>query len=58
MVYEYMKMQKTSLKTFMTVKPMKQLSQMHVAGLGYQMTQHSKNDCKILLNQGDVDLRD
>ena len=56
MVYEYLK-EKEWLATYMTVKPMKSLVQMHIAGLGFKMNAVTKKDGRILLNRKEEDLR-
>jgi len=56
MVYSYMK-EKPWLKTHMNVRPMKHLVEKHIAGLGFKMTEITKNECKILLNPKEDDLR-
>jgi len=56
MVYNYMR-EKPWLKTHMTVRPMKNLVEKHITGLGFKMTMVTKNDCKILLDPKEDDLR-
>lgn len=57
MIYDYIKTCKSNLKTYMTHKPMKNLSEKHVQGLGFTISQATKKDCKILLNLKEEDLR-
>lgn len=56
MVFSYMR-EKSHPKTYITVTPKKNLVEKHIDGLGFQMTQVTKNNCKILLNPKDDDLR-
>ena len=56
MVYDYLK-EKPLLATYMTVKPMKALVQMHIAGLGFGLNEVTKKDARILLNKKEEDLR-
>ena len=56
MVYEYMR-EKPWVKTYMTVKPMKILSEKHIRGLGFRLGQVTKKDSQILLNPKEDDLR-
>ena len=55
MIYDYIKMKR--IKTFMTYKPMKNICDKHVKGLGFNVSQVTKKDCKILLNLKEEDLR-
>ena len=55
MIYDYIKTKR--IKTYMTYKPMKSISEKHVRGLGFTMNQATKKDCKILLNLKEEDLR-
>ena len=56
MLYEYMK-EKPWLKTYMTFKPMKNITEHHIKGLGFKINPISKKDSNILLNLREEDLR-
>ena len=56
MIYDYLK-EKPWLTTYMTTKPMKNLVQQHVKGLGFKMNKVTKKDAQILLNYREEDLR-
>jgi len=56
MIYDYLK-EKPWLTTFMTTKPMKNLAQLHVKGLGFKLNKVTKKDAQILLSYKEDDLR-
>lgn len=41
----------------MQVKPMLNLSKLHISGLGFPLTDMTKNDCKVQISRKEEDLR-
>lgn len=56
MIYNYMR-EKSQTKTYIRIPPKQNLVEKHIAGLGLKTTHANKNDCKILLNPLEDDLR-
>ena len=56
MIYDYIKV-KSSVTTYMQVKPMQVLVEKHVEGLGFKLTDKEKKTCKILLHSQEKNLQ-
>ena len=56
MIYEYIKV-KSSVTTFMQVKPQPILLEKHVEGLGFKLKDKGKKTCKILLHSKEKNLQ-
>ena len=56
MIYDYIKV-KTSIMTYMQVKPLKLLVEKHVEGLGFKLLDKEGKNAKILLRSKEKDLK-
>ena len=57
MAYEYIKVKKDRIRTYMQVKPNQVLTEQHVEALGFEMKQKSGKNCLIIMKSKKNDFK-